>query len=275
MATPTSDCSRPPVAGVVTESALWRVADLLGGQAGREVFSAARTAPVGDLRLEVRCVGPIELPVSEAQARKLCEVARPARYGHGELTLLDRAVRDTWEIPKSRVRIDKRRFDHTLVPVVDRLGQDIGLPAGWRLRAELHSVLVYAPGQFFARHQDSEKDDSMVASLVVSLPSTFTGGALEVHHDDWIATYRGSKTALSFVAFYSDCRHQIKPVRSGHRAVLTYNLLLKGGADVSGVAPDPGLTGELAGYVEEYFAGPVARNYPSPIRPGAPGDPIP
>ncbi len=243
--------------GKVTKSALDRVADLLGGVTGQEAFSATRTAPAGDLHLEVRGVGPVEVPVSEAQARRLCEIARPARYGRGELTLLDRAVRDTWEIPKSRVKIDKRRFDQTLVPVVDRLGQDLGLPAG-RLRAELHSVLVYAPGQFFVQHQDSEKDDSMVASLVVSLPSTFTGGALEVHHDGRIATYRGSKKALSFVAFYPDCRHQIKPVRSGHRVVLTYNLLLRANSDVSGIDPDPELTGQLASCIEEHFTAPDA-----------------
>jgi hypothetical protein len=230
------------------------VAELLGQEAGTEVFSAARTAPVNDLRLEVRGVGPIELPVSEEQALRLCEIARPARYGRGEETLVDRAVRDTWEIPKSRVRIDKRRFDRTLVPLVERLSQDLGFPAGCRLRAELHSVLVYAPGQFFVQHQDSEKDDTMVASLVVCLPSTFTGGALEVHHDGRIATYRGSKKALSFVAFYCDCRHQIKPVRSGHRVVLTYNLLLHEHAGGSTVDTDPALTGELARHVEEHFA---------------------
>ncbi len=98
----------------------------------------------------------------------------------------------------------------------------------------------------------------MVASLVVSLPPMFTGGALEVHHRSRIATYRGSKKALSFVAFYSDCRHQIKAVRSGHRVLLTYNLLLQGRANVSGVAPDPELNGELAGCVEEHFAAPDA-----------------
>ncbi len=241
----------------MTESAIRRVADLLGGVTGQEAFSATRTAPGGDLHLEVRGVGPVELPVSEAQARRLCEVARPARYGRGELTLLDRAVRDTWEIPKSRVKIDKRRFNQTLVPVVDRLGRDLGLPPG-RLRAELHSALVYAPGQFFVQHQDSEKDDSMVASLVVGLPSTFTGGALEVHHDGRVATYRGSKKALSFVAFYPDCRHQIKPVRSGHRVVLTYNLLLRAGSDVSEVDPDPELTGQLTSCIEEHFTAPHA-----------------
>lgn len=168
-----------------------RVADLLGRERETGEFSAARTAPFADLCLDVRGVGPIELPVTEHQARMMCQVGRPARYGRGEQTLLDPAVRDTWEIPKSRVKIDKRRFDQTLVPVVDKLGGDLGLPAG-RLRAELHSVLVYAPGQFFVQHQDAEKDDTMVGSLVVGLPSTFTGGALEVHHDSRTATYRGS-----------------------------------------------------------------------------------
>jgi hypothetical protein len=120
--------------------------------------------------------------VSQAQARELCLLGRPARYGRGEETLLDRGVRDTWEIPKSRVKIDKRRWDQTLLPVLERLGRDLGLPSGSTLKAELHSMLVYAPGQFFVQHQDSEKADAMVGSLVVALPSTFSGGALEVQH---------------------------------------------------------------------------------------------
>jgi hypothetical protein len=41
-----------------------RLAVLLSGATGAEAFSAARTAPTGDLQLEVRGVGPIELPVS-------------------------------------------------------------------------------------------------------------------------------------------------------------------------------------------------------------------
>ncbi len=30
------------------------------------------------------------------------------------------------------------------------------------------------------------------------------------------------------VAFYADCRHEIKPVRSGYRMVLTYDLSVHG-----------------------------------------------
>jgi hypothetical protein len=241
----------------MTDSGRDRLAVLLAGAHGSEAFSAARTAPARELHIEVRGVGPIELPVSQAQARQLCLLGRPARYGRGERTVLDRRVRDTWEIPKSRVKIDKRGWDRVLVPVLDRLGHDLGVPSGCKLRAELHSMLVYAPGQFFAEHQDSEKDDAMVGSLVVGLPSNFKGGALEVSHGGKLATYRGSKSALSFVAFYGDCRHQVKPVTSGYRVVLTYNLLLRGKAASSTVDLDPELVGSLARCLDEHFASPV------------------
>lgn len=68
----------------------------------------------------------------------------------------------------------------------------------------------------------------------------------------------GLKKALSLVALYSDCRHQIKPVRSGHRVVFTYNLLLRADSEVSPVDAEPELTGELAGYLDEHFAAPAA-----------------
>ena len=51
-------------------------------------------------------------------------------------------------------------------------------------------MLVYGKGQFFLPHQDSEKDDAMVGTLVVSLPSAHTGGELVVDHAGQSVTYR-------------------------------------------------------------------------------------
>lgn len=217
-------------------------------------FSARRTARPDDLRLEVRGVGPIALPVSTRQAKELCLTGRPARFGRGEQTLLDPTVRDTWEIPKSRVKIDKRQWNTTLSPTLDRLRADLGLPAECKLTADLHSMLVYAPGHFFAPHQDSEKADNMIGTLVVTLPSASTGGAFEVEHAGRTVTYRPSKQLLSFVAFYADCRHQVRPVTSGYRIVLTYNLLLQGDTAASSVGrTNPGLTVELARCLDRHF----------------------
>ena len=226
-------------------------------------FSAKRTARPDDLHLEVRGVGPLQLPVSKEHARQLIPPARPARYGLGEHTLLDARVRDTWEIPRSRMKIDQRRWNRTLLPVLDSLRADLGLPEECRLKAELHSMLVYAPGQFFVPHQDSEKADGMVGSLVVTLPGVFKGGTLVVEQGGERATYRASKDRLSFVAFYADCRHEVRPVRSGHRIVLTYNLLLVGDTTATSVpAASPETVDALAACLHEHFTTPV----PSPGR---------
>ena len=241
-----------------------RFARLLNEAAAPGAFSARRTARPGDLRLEVRGVGPIALPVPVGQAKELCLIGRPARFGKGEQTLLDAEVRDTWQIPKSRIKIDKRQWNATLGPILDRLRVDLGLPDGCKLTADFHSMLVYAPGQFFAPHQDSEKADGMIGTLVVTLPSTAKGGVLVVEHAGRTTTYRASKESLSFVAFYADCRHQVRPVTSGYRVVLTYNLLLKGDtvASAAGQA-DPGLTAELARCLDEHF-----NDSDEPTRPG-------
>ena len=190
-------------------------------------FATRRTSATDDLRLEVKGVGRVTWPVARTMARRLCAIARPARYGLKTETRFDPRVRDTWEIPKSRIRIDEPRWRKTFRPLLDRVRRDLGLADGSRLKAELHNMLVYGPGQFFAGHRDSEKADHMIGTLVVILPSEFTGGAIEIEHDDERLTYRGHLGKLTFVAFYADCHHQVRPVSAGHRIVLTYNLMIE------------------------------------------------
>lgn len=204
------------------------ITQLLTGVRAPGTFATQRTATADDLHLEVKGLGRIVFPISRAQARRLCEVGRPARYGRGEKTLLDTRVRDTCEIPIRAVKIDQRRWNRTFGPMLGALGTDLGLPSGSRLEASLHGMLVYGPGQFFLRHQDSEKADEMVGTLVVTLPSAFRGGAIVIEHKGETLTCRGSRQPLSFVAFYADCHHQVRPVLSGFRVVLTYDLMLAG-----------------------------------------------
>ena len=193
-------------------------------------FATRRTAAADDLNLEVQDVGRIRFPVTASIARRLCEVARPARHGFKDETRLDRRVRDTWEIPKSRISIDEPRWMKTLTPQLDRIRRDLGLPEECRLKAQLHNMLVYAPGQFFVPHQDSEKTDDMIGTLVVSLPSQFSGGAMVIEHHDEKMLVGGSNSRLTFMAFYADCHHEVRPIRQGHRIVLTYNLIVEGDA---------------------------------------------
>lgn len=234
------------------------IAGLLSG-VGAGSFASRRTAPADDLVLEVEGVGPLRFPIPREQARLLLAKARPARYGRREQTLLDRRVRDTGEIPASQVKLDRRRWRQTLQPMLAALGTDLGLAPGQRLEAELHSLLVYGPGQFFKQHQDSERADGMVGTLVVTLPSAFTGGAIVVEHQGEVISYRATKRPLSFIAFYADCRHEVRPVRTGYRLVLTYDLMVQG--EATQVEPPPAtVVAALASRLREHFATPPPRS---------------
>ena len=102
----------------------------------------------------------------------------------------------------------------------------------------------------------------MVGTLVVTLPSSYTGGELMVGHNEEWKAYRGSKTALSLVAFYADCRHEVLRVQSGYRITLTYNLLVHG--DTSRPGGEEGTVVELADLLREHFGTPVPRYYGGP-----------
>jgi len=235
-----------------------RLARTLRGEA-QAAFSVELTARLDDLSLEVEGFGPVRFPVTPAKARKLIGLGRPARFGRGERTLTDPDVRDTWEIPKHLVRAQWN--DATLKDVLATVKEGLGLPNAAELTADLHSLLVYEQNQHFLAHQDSEKDDSMVGTLVVTLPSSYAGGELMVGHNEEWKAYRGSKTVLSLVAFYADCRHEVLKVASGYRITLTYNLLLHGDTSRPG---DEGTVAKLADLLREHFSTPVPRYHGGP-----------
>src|SRR5271166_6025869 len=236
-----------------------RLARTLRGDA-QAAFSVELTAKTGDLSLEVEGFGHVKFPVTPAKARKLAGLGQPARFGRGEKTVTDPDVRDTWEIPKHLVRAEWNGA--ALQVILATVKEELGLPNAAELTADLHSLLVYEPNQFFLVHQDSEKDSSMIGTLVVTLPSSYTGGELMVGHNEEWKAYRGSKTALSLVAFYADCRHEVLRVKSGYRITLTYNLLLHG--DTTRPEGDEGTVAELADLLREHFITPVPRYYSGP-----------
>ncbi|HUD36288.1 MAG TPA: 2OG-Fe(II) oxygenase [Streptosporangiaceae bacterium] len=229
-----------------------RLARVLDGSSPPAAFSARLSVPAGAVQLTVAGAGPISLPIKAPQAKRMIASARPASFGRGEQTLMDLSVRDTWEITPDQVTLTGLDWDAILAEVRDELG----LPPRSRLRAEPHALLVYGKGQFFLPHQDSEKDDAMIGTLVVSLPSSHSGGELVIEHDGETVVYRASATEVSIAAFYADCRHEVKPVRTGYRVTLTCNLLLD--SDPAGEVPaEP--SAEAARYLTEHFTTKASR----------------
>ncbi len=193
-------------------------------------FVGKNQAPANALSLEIKGLGLLKWPLTETCVRQLIALAQPAHFGWRDQTVLDKNVRDVWKISASEIRIEETEWNKTLHPVLETLRKDLGLPENSELQADLHDLLIYEPGQFFHPHQDSEKCNGMVATMVMVLPSAHTGGNLIIDHrgvKKTIQSSRFSPDQLHFIAFYADCYHEVKPVKSGYRVALTYHLILK------------------------------------------------
>jgi len=141
-----------------------------------------------------------------------------------EQTLLDPEVRHAGEISADRVSLHWQ--PGAFVALKREVARALGVP---QLDAWLHNLLVYGPGQFFKPHQDTEKHDGMVATLVVVWPSPHIGGTLRVQFGSQsaeLASQHLQAPSLRWFAFYADCRHEVLPVLEGWRVVLTFDLVL-------------------------------------------------
>ena len=70
----------------------------------------------------------------------------------------------------------------------------------------------------------------MFGTLIMTLPSTYRGGALRISHagrEVTVETNADDPSELSYAAFYADCEHEVLPREEGNRVCLIYNLIQK------------------------------------------------
>ena len=174
--------------------------------------------------------GPLRLPLAPAAATRLGKLCTQAPFGKGTRTLVDKKVRNAFELSPAQFTLTSPHWDQAIGAAVDSVAGQLGLPAD-RLEPQLYKLLLYGRDGFFLPHRDSEKSDRMVASLIVALPSQFSGGMLTVRHQassqriDFKEAAAGQ--AACFAAFYADCEHEVSRVITGFRLCLAYNLVLR------------------------------------------------
>src|SRR5215471_11180625 len=191
-------------------------------------FSVSGTLPAILPGLHVKGVGHIGLPLTEQQAKALIQRSELAPFGRGEETIVDTEVRKNWQISADDFELGNPQWNEALQAAVDQIGKDLGL-SGCNIGFEPYKLLVYEEGSFFVSHRDTEKIPNMFATLVVNLPSQHTGGELIISHAGQSQSYSFADSSLfapSFVAFYADCYHEVKPLTAGYRLCLIYNLAI-------------------------------------------------
>ena len=191
-------------------------------------FSVSGALPPIHPGLKVKGVGNVALPLLEHQAKSLIKLSQQAPFGRGEETIVDTNVRNSWQIAAEDFELTNPQWEKTLQETIDQIGKQLGL-AGCKIEFEQYKLLVYEEGSFFATHRDTEKISNMFATLVINLPSEHEGGELIVSHGGQSQRYSfadNDRFQPNFVAFYADCYHEVKPITSGYRICLIYNLAI-------------------------------------------------
>ncbi|MFN0203750.1 MAG: 2OG-Fe(II) oxygenase [Bacteroidia bacterium] len=179
-------------------------------------------------RLSIKGFGELALPITELQARELIKAAHKAPFGKGSQTILDENVRSAWEIDANDLTFKSAKWEKWLEELVKEAKIQLGV-GNQEVSASLYKMLIYEKGSFFTWHKDSEKEKNMFATLSITLPSEHTGGELAVRFkgeerviDSAELTKEGD---FAYAAFYADCDHEVRPLLSGYRICLVYNLL--------------------------------------------------
>ena len=163
----------------------------------------------------------------EAALAKLVSASSVASFGKGNHC-------DAYEI-------DPDKFMTSFYPCNAKVLHEIEslmVPNRSCIRAELYKLNLYTgPGGYFKSTQvDAPRltlAGDMFGSLVVCLPTQFSGGALVTRYGDqevvfdWSSTSNDPLREVCWAAYFSNVEHEILPVTSGHRLTLIYNLYVE------------------------------------------------
>ncbi|OAL68751.1 hypothetical protein A7D00_7317 [Trichophyton violaceum] len=174
----------------------------------------------------------VKLPLCPDDTNAIIDVCHRSPFGKGEETLVDTSVRKCWELNTTEFDIKAPGWANYMKKIVADVGKGLGVADKVSsIRADPYKLLIYEKDAFFLSHQDSPKADGMFATLVVCLPTKHEGGEIFLNHQGKSMQFKTSTTSMagfSYAAWYSDVFHEIKPITTGHRLVLTYNLILEG-----------------------------------------------
>ena len=177
----------------------------------------------------------IALPLCNNQVKLIKKITHQAPFGKGRQTIIDTSVRSALELDNDQFSLNNPEWKNLINRIINQVQEELDI-TDQQVVANVYKILLYEKGDFFIRHRDSEKEERMFASLIVNLPSKHTGGELLISFDNKEKSFHSDKFSndyshpISFAAFYADCEHEVKPITSGNRLCLVYNLCYREGS---------------------------------------------
>jgi hypothetical protein len=113
-------------------------------------YAYSSLLPVAPLPcLSIEGLGLIGLPLSEAEAKRVIGFASQAPFGQGSETIVNKEVRDTWEIDAARVKFENPDwYSYVQDLAVNTVCSKLGGSTRYNTppRCELYKLLVYETG---------------------------------------------------------------------------------------------------------------------------------
>jgi len=168
------------------------------------------------------------LPISDHHVSEIKKRAISEEEGSGEV----------YEIDACKIKIENPMWNESLGNLLDTVAYKLGVNPG-HLSARPKKIMYMEKGGYINRRRDDDEDGNVLGSLLIQLPSQFTGGELTIYNssveDDKdeesfkftlgagaVATY-----SCHFACHFSDCEYEMAKLRSGSRLLLCYSLRYK------------------------------------------------
>ncbi|EIW85815.1 hypothetical protein CONPUDRAFT_135362 [Coniophora puteana RWD-64-598 SS2] len=194
---------------------------------------------------------------SLADLEALSNACEPAAFGLGDQTVMDETYRKAGKLDCDAFATLFHPGDVGIREIVHN--ELLGGEKDFTM--ELYKLNVYGKDAFFKPHQDTPRSEKMFGSLVIVFPTAHEGGEFVLHEKissriiDFSEILLSSKAPVSFVgyiAFFSDTSHEVRPVKSGHRVTLTYNLYFTD-APEQNTKPSHTFPSSIQGFLTKYL----------------------
>lgn len=196
-------------------------------------------------------IGSIPLPITDAHVQQLRTMSNKVD---------DESYHNVRQVDPDCVKITNPSWDTSLTKLLQTASLQLGVNPG-HVRAELDMMLLFQRGSCIDRCRNAEEDDDVLGTLMIQLPSVFTGGEIRIwdnnddeesddeensngsdaessnddEDDGLLKTFdlgSGARSTAPFschyLCHYSDCDYEMKKIKSGTRLMLLYSLIYEG-----------------------------------------------
>ncbi|KAG1689839.1 hypothetical protein DVH05_001873 [Phytophthora capsici] len=205
---------------------------LAAADAGEYTFGGCADTLPALPGLYIDGVGLVSPPLTQEQATVVIAKCQKSPFGHNMDTKMDESVRKSWQLSPDQVQMKNPSWQTGMEKLTETIGDRLGYK-GIKLQCVLYKLLVYEEGGHFLKHQDTEKEDRMIATLVIQPPSTHEGGDLVVYRNGEVASRHDFGKSEGTAAFfnhyavhYADAEHALEKVTKGYRLALVYSICL-------------------------------------------------